>query len=91
MEPETFWLIVGFGGQAFFSARFLIQWIATERAQRSTIPRAFWFLSLGGALMLLTYAIYREDPVFVVGQSAGMFVYGRNLWFIYRRETDPEP
>ena len=91
MEPETFWLIFGFGGQAFFSARFLVQWLATERARQSTIPRAFWFLSLGGALMLLTYAIHREDPVFILGQSAGMFIYSRNLWFIYRAKPDPGP
>ena len=52
---------------------------------------AFWFLSLGGALMLLTYAIHREDPVFILGQSAGMFIYSRNLWFIYRGKPDPRP
>ena len=77
------WLAVGFAGQALFSMRFLVQWWASERQKRSVIPVAFWFFSLGGGLTLLSYAIYRQDPVFIVGQAGGLFIYSRNLYFIY--------
>ena len=80
-----FWLILGLFGQAMFSARFLIQWIATERQKRSVIPVAFWWLSIAGSLTLLTYAIYRKDPVFILGQSFGSTVYLRNLYFIRKQ------
>lgn len=86
MSPERVWLLVGFLGQALFSARFIVQWVASERARRSIVPHAFWFLSLGGGATLLAYAIYRQDPVFIVGQGAGLFIYLRNLMLI-RRET----
>ena len=79
---ETFWLAFGFLGQALFSARFVVQWIASERARRSIIPTAFWLFSLGGGVTLLVYAIYRGDPVFIVGQAAGLVIYLRNLSFI---------
>lgn len=72
-------LILGFSGQALFSARFLVQWIASERARRSVVPRVFWWLSLGGGLTLFIYAIARQDPVFMVGQGAGLAIYLRNL------------
>ena len=85
MTSEHFWLTVGLLGQAFFSGRFLVQWIASERAKKSVVPRPFWFFSVGGGLTLLAYAIYRQDPVFIIGQGAGLFVYARNLNFIYRR------
>jgi lipid-A-disaccharide synthase-like uncharacterized protein len=80
--------MVGLGGQILFMMRFLIQWIASEKARRSVIPVAFWWFSIGGAAVLLAYAIYRADPVFILGQSLGFFIYSRNLWFIYieRRE-----
>ena len=84
MKAETIWLVVGFFGQAMFSARFLIQWISSERAGRSVIPRAFWWASIGGAAFLLTYAIWRRDPVFILGQSMGFFIYGRNLYLLKR-------
>jgi lipid-A-disaccharide synthase-like uncharacterized protein len=84
---DHIWLAVGLLGQALFSARFVVQWIASERRKRSVVPRAFWYFSVGGGLTLLAYAIYRRDPVFIIGQSAGLFVYARNLWFIYRRPT----
>lgn len=77
------WLTVGFLGQALFSARFLVQWIASERARRSVVPLAFWLLSIGGGLTLLIYAIHRRDPVFIVGQAGGLIIYGRNLMLIY--------
>ena len=82
---EQLWVAVGFLGQAFFSARFLVQWIASERKKESVVPTQFWFFSIGGGLVLLMYAIYRRDPVFILGQGAGLFVYARNLYFIYRR------
>ena len=84
MTDERLWLAIGLLGQALFSARFLVQWIASERRKRSVVPHAFWYFSLGGGLTLLAYAIYREDPVFIIGQAAGLFVYARNLWFIRR-------
>ncbi|RLC29461.1 MAG: lipid A biosynthesis protein [Deltaproteobacteria bacterium] len=90
MNRETVWLAVGFLGQASFSMRFLVQWIATEKRKKSTIPVIFWYFSLAGGALLLAYAIYRRDPVFILGQSFGVFVYLRNLYFIHREKThDP--
>lgn len=82
---ELVWLTVGFGGQAIFASRFLYQWIASERAGRSHIPRAFWYLSLAGGLTLLSYAIHRGDPVFILGQTTGALIYIRNLVLLHRR------
>jgi lipid-A-disaccharide synthase-like uncharacterized protein len=73
------WLLFGFIGQAVFAGRFLVQWIASERMRASIIPAAFWWLSLAGGGLLLVYAIHRRDPVFILGQGAGLVVYGRNL------------
>ncbi len=85
MTHEHLWLAVGLLGQAFFSMRFLVQWIASERKGESVVPLSFWFFSLGGGLALLLYALYRHDPVFIVGQAAGLFVYSRNLYLIQRK------
>ena len=82
MTPSNFLLIFGFAGQALFTARFLVQWIASERARRSVMPQSFWWLSLGGGAMLLAYAVARRDPVFVLGQGMGLVVYLRNLAMI---------
>jgi len=90
MDPSRAWLVVGFLGQACFSARFLIQWIASERRRRSVVPTYFWYFSVVGGVILLAYAIHREDPVFILGQAAGLVVYGRNLYFI-RRQRKAEP
>lgn len=76
------WIAIGFAGQALFSARFIVQWLASERAKRSIIPIAFWYFSLAGGFVLLSYAIHKRDPVFIVGQGMGVFVYLRNLWLI---------
>ena len=76
------WLGVGFLGQALFSGRFIVQWIASERRRASVIPVAFWWLSLAGGGTLLIYAIHRRDPVFILGQAFGLLVYGRNLAFV---------
>lgn len=81
---DKFWLGLGFMAQVIFGSRFLVQWIASERAGRSIIPEVFWILSLFGGLMLFSYAVWRKDPVFILGQSTGVFVYSRNLWFIHR-------
>ena len=79
------WLVIGFVGQALFGARFIIQWIVSEKKGESTIPLAFWYCSIGGAIVLLTYAIHRQDPVFIVGQSLGSIIYVRNLILIDRK------
>ena len=83
MTTDQIWLAIGFLGQAF-SARFLIQWIASERRGKSVVPRAFWYFSIGGGMTLLLYALWRRDPVFILGQGAGLFVYARNLYFVLR-------
>ncbi|MEO0822400.1 MAG: lipid-A-disaccharide synthase N-terminal domain-containing protein [Pseudomonadota bacterium] len=89
---ELIWILVGLGGQGLFMMRFLIQWIASEKAQRSVIPVAFWWFSIAGASVLLAYAIYRADPVFILGQSLGFFIYTRNLWLIHaERRRDRLP
>ena len=87
MDTQSLWIGIGFLGQALFSARFFVQWIASERRKQSVVPVAFWFFSLAGGLVLLTYAVHRRDPVFVVGQAAGLVIYGRNLWLIRQRRN----
>ncbi|WP_085905506.1 lipid-A-disaccharide synthase N-terminal domain-containing protein [Kiloniella majae] len=84
VEHYSAWLLIGFSGQALFSARFLIQWLASERRGKSVLPVAFWYFSLGGGVTLLSYAIWRQDPVFVLGQSVGLLIYVRNLALISR-------
>ena len=84
MTSDHVWLTIGFLGQALFSARFLVQWIASERRKQSVVPVLFWYFSLGGGIALLMYAIHRVDPVFILGQATGLLVYARNLWFIHR-------
>jgi lipid-A-disaccharide synthase-like uncharacterized protein len=88
MSEEQVWLIVGFTGQLFFTARFLVQWLTSERARRSIVPKAFWYFSIGGGITILCYAIHREDPVFIVGQASGLLIYLRNLYFL-SRESGP--
>ena len=78
-------ILVGYVAQAMFAMRFVVQWIASERAGRSVVPTTFWIFSIGGGFMLLRYAIYRKDPVFIIGQAFGVFVYLRNLQFILRQ------
>ena len=82
MSTKVLWLAIGFLGQALFSMRFLVQWWRSERAGTSVVPIAFWYLSLGGGLLLLFYALYRRDPIFVLGQLTGVAVYLRNLQLI---------
>ena len=78
------WVLLGYVAQIMFTMRFVVQWIATERARKSVIPVAFWFFSIGGGLLLFGYALYIRDPVFILGQGLGLFVYLRNLYFVYR-------
>jgi lipid-A-disaccharide synthase-like uncharacterized protein len=83
-----FWLAVGFTGQAVFTARMLVQWIASERKRDSVVPAAFWWLSLVGGVLLLSYAIRQRDPVIIAGQALGSFIYARNLILIGRRRRE---
>ena len=85
------WILLGFAAQALFTMRFLVQWIASERAGRSVVPMAFWLFSIGGGLLLLMYALYRRDPVFIAGQAFGVFVYLRNLYFVMRERRGEAP
>lgn len=82
MDKTTIWLIIGFLGQACFTGRFVVQWLASEKLKRSIIPTTFWYLSLVGGGMLLIYALFRRDPVFILGQATGIFIYLRNLYFL---------
>jgi lipid-A-disaccharide synthase-like uncharacterized protein len=86
ISTDGLWLGIGFAGQALFSARFLVQWIASERARCSIVPVAFWYFSLAGGFTLLAYATYKQDPVFIVGQAAGIFIYLRNLYFVVHKQ-----
>jgi lipid-A-disaccharide synthase-like uncharacterized protein len=82
----TLWTLIGFLGQGLFMMRFVVQWIASERVKQSVVPEMFWYFSLGGGIILLIYAIHRVDPVFILGQGLGLFIYLRNLWFIVKRK-----
>ncbi len=86
-----FWIAFGFLGQAAFSARFLVQWIWSEKRGESIIPIYFWYFSLLGGLILTIYAIHRRDPVFTVGQAFGLLVYIRNLMLIRNQAKVPTP
>ena len=88
MSTDTIWLIIGFGGQGLFLARWIVQWFRSERERESTIPLSFWYLSLIGGLITLAYAIYRKDPVFITGQAVGTLIYVRNLMLIHRTRPD---
>ena len=89
MTTEQVWIGVGLLGQAMFSARMFLQWIASERRRRSVVPAAFWYFSIAGGIALLFYALYRKDPVFILGQAAGLLVYARNVYFIHTRRPAP--
>ena len=85
------WVLLGFAAQALFTMRFLVQWLASERVGKSVIPLAFWWFSIGGGLLLFFYALYRRDPVFILGQGFGVFVYLRNLQFVLRERKQGAP
>jgi lipid-A-disaccharide synthase-like uncharacterized protein len=79
VSNPAFWLIIGFIGQTLFTARFLVQWVASERKHDSVVPVSFWWLSLAGGVALLCYALFRQDPVIATGQALGLCIYVRNL------------
>lgn len=81
---DAIWLIVGLLGQLAFTARFIVQWVASERAKASVMPVAFWYLSIIGGLVVLAYGIHKLDLVIILGQLPGVVVYSRNLWLIHK-------
>ncbi len=85
---ELYFLIIGFLGQALFASRFIVQWIYSERLGASSIPIIFWYLSIFGGLLLLSYAISRMDPVIITGQMFGLLIYIRNLVLIYKKKKE---
>lgn len=87
LSHETLWILIGFIGQTLFFMRFFVQWLASEKAKASVVPHSFWWFSIGGGLVLLIYALYRQDPVFILGQGIGLFIYARNIILIRRQAT----
>lgn len=83
---EVMWLAIGLTGQALFSARWLIQWLVTEKSRRSTVPEMFWYLSLVGGLLVFAYGVHKMDPVIILGQF-GVIIYSRNLFFIHQTKA----
>jgi lipid-A-disaccharide synthase-like uncharacterized protein len=83
-----FWLIFGILAQLLFTARFVVQWIVSEKLGKSVVPLAFWFLSMGGGIMLLIYGLVRREPIIILGQGLAVFIYMRNLMLIFRSKSD---
>lgn len=88
MAKFNWWTVVGFGGQAMFMMRFIFQWIASEKEKKSVVPEIFWVFSLGGGFILFIYAMHQGDPVFILGQGLGLFIYLRNMYFIWRHKKN---
>lgn len=86
LSHMSIWVKIGFLGQAVFTARFVVQWVASEKKRDSVMPVAFWWLSLSGGLILLSYAIHRKDPVIILGQAMGLVVYVRNLMLVAKAQ-----
>ncbi len=85
---EKIWLGIGFLGQCLFAMRFIVQWIVSEKKKESIIPIYFWYFSIGGGIFLFSYALYRKDPVFILGQGVGLFIYIRNLMLIHKKKKE---
>lgn len=83
---ELWWLGVGLSGQVMFTGRWFVQWIASEKARRSIVPETFWYFSFVGGLMVMAYGLHKADPVIILGQF-GVFIYGRNLYFLWTHKT----
>jgi lipid-A-disaccharide synthase-like uncharacterized protein len=83
-----FWLIFGIAAQLLFTARFVVQWIVSEKLGKSVVPLAFWVLSMGGGLMLLIYGLVRREPIIILGQALAVFIYIRNLVLIFRNRAN---
>jgi lipid-A-disaccharide synthase-like uncharacterized protein len=81
------WVLFGFAGQVVFALRFIVQWIVSERKKESIVPLSFWYFSIAGGVILLIYAIYKKDPVFMLGQASGLVVYARNLMLIMKKKN----
>ena len=79
----SLWVVVGLFGQGLFMMRFVVQWIASERVKKSIVPDVFWYFSLGGGMILFAYALHQQDIVFILGQGLGLFIYMRNIWFVW--------
>jgi len=88
---DAAWLVIGLLGQLMFTARFIVQWIASERAGKSVVPVIFWYFSLLGGAIVLAYGIHRVEPVIILGQLPGVLIYSRNLWLIHRAKRDAAP
>jgi len=84
---SKFWVFLGFFAQFLFFGRWVVQWFASERKKQSTVPASFWYLSFFGGLLLLAYAIYKKDPVFILGQGTGAVIYLRNLYLIHKHKN----
>lgn len=80
------WLVIGLVGQTLFMMRFIVQWIASERAKKSVMPDVFWYFSLGGGLIVLIYGLHKLEPVIILGQLPGVIVYSRNIYLIWRHK-----
>lgn len=91
ISAETIWLAIGLIGQSMFFMRFFVQWIASERRKMCVIPHAFWYFSILGGIFLLAYAVYRQDPVFIIGQTLGLGIYFRNLWLMHSASAHDQP
>ena len=91
LTVDHVWLLVGFLGQGLFASRFIVQWFKSEMVGRSVIPLSFWYCSLSGGIVLLAYALYKRDPVFIAGQATGLLVYSRNLYLIFREKKGARP
>ncbi len=86
LQSLTGWVVVGYVGQFLFICRFAVQWVVSEKEGRSVIPLSFWYLSIGGAVLLSVYAIHRRDPVFILGQGPNVLIYVRNLMLIAKEK-----
>lgn len=87
---EKLWLLLGFTAQLLFATRFIVQWLASEKARRSIVPETFWYFSFAGGILLFAYAIYRLDPVFMLGQGTGLLIYSRNIQMIWRTKAEEQ-
>jgi lipid-A-disaccharide synthase-like uncharacterized protein len=88
MLNNNIWIIIGFVGQIMFFSRFFIQWLHSEKHKKSIFPISFWYLSIAGGSIMLVYAIYRKDPVFIIGQACGLLIYARNLGIIHQSHSN---
>lgn len=89
-NSEPLWICIGFFGQGLFFMRFFVQWIASEKAKKSVVPDLFWYFSLSGGAVLLSYAIHKQDPVFILGQGLGFFIYLRNIYFVVKAKNESQ-